>query len=112
HVRIFDFGSRYEAWKGLPSASRRRSSHHSEGDQFHVNGPLVHTVLFGKIANRTWMQLEGHPQGFGHVIDWFKYSITGENQGPYGSSHHVENRPIEIKPPTRWRVVDQHAEFR
>jgi hypothetical protein len=112
HVRIFDMGARYDAWKALPTASTRRSSHHSEGAQYHVNGPLVHTVLFGKVSNRTWFQLEGHPQGFGHVVDFFKYKFTGENQGPYGSSHYIDNRPIEIMPTTRWRVVDQHAEFR
>jgi hypothetical protein len=104
HVRIFDMGARYDDWKKLPSADTRRSSHHSDGPQYHVNGPLVHTVLFGKIGNRTWLQLEGNPQGFGHVIDWIKYSVTHENQGPYGSSRHVENRPIEIMP-TQPRVV-------
>jgi hypothetical protein len=76
-----------------------------------VDGPFVHTVLFGQIDNRTWLQLEGHPQGFGHVVDWFKYKFTGENQGPYGSSRHHDNQPFEFRPPDR-PVAYQHAEFR
>lgn len=98
HVRIFDMGERYDDWKKLPSADTRHSSHRSEGPQYHVNGRLVHTVLLGKIWNRTWLQLEGHPQGIRHVIDWVKYNITHENQGPYGSSRYIENRPLEIQP--------------
>jgi hypothetical protein len=104
HVRIFDLGERYNDWKTLPSARTRRSSHKSDGPQYHVDGPLVSTVLFGKIGSWTWLQLEGHPQGIGHVVDWVKYSVTHRNQGPYGSSHHVENRPIEIHP-TRRHIV-------
>ena len=96
HVRIFDMGDRYDAWKKLPSADTRRSSHRSDGPQYHVNGPLVQTVLFGVSGNWTWVQLEGNPQGLGHIIDWIKYSVTHENQGLYGSSSHVENRPIAI----------------
>lgn len=111
HVRIFDMGARYDAWKQLPSARPRLSSHRSDGPQFHVDGPLVHTVLFGRIGNKSWMQLEGHPQGVGHFIDYFKYGITQKNQGPYGSSGHVENRPLEFQPLLRWRVAAQHAKF-
>ena len=109
HVRIFDMGARYDDWKSFPSASTRRSSHHSDGPQYHVNGPLVHTVLFGKIGNWTWLQLEGDPQGFSHVIDWLKYSITRKNQGPYGSSHYVENRPIQILPTHPHVVITRPA---
>ena len=111
HVRIFDFGSRYEHWKGLKSAHTRRSSHASDGPQYHVDGPLSHTILFGKIGNRTWMQLEGNPQGVGHVVDWIKYSVTKKNQGPYGSSSYVENRPLEFIPPQP-KVVEYRQVFR
>ena len=99
HVRIFDMGARYNDWSGLSTAGTRRSSHASDGLQYRVNGPLVSTVLFGKIGNWTWVQLEGHPQGLDHVIDWVKYSLTKKNQGPYGASSHVENRPVQIPSP-------------
>jgi hypothetical protein len=110
HVTIFDFGHRYKYWKGLRSAHTRRSSHSSDAPQYHVDGPLSHTILFGKLGAWTWLLLEGHPQGLGHVIDWFKYSITHKNQGPYGSSSYTDNRPLRIFPV--WKVVSQHQVFR
>jgi hypothetical protein len=102
HVQIFDMGARYEDWSTLKSADSRGSSHASEGDQYHIDGPLVSTVLFGKTGSWTWVQLEGHTQWHpGHLIDFFKYKIAGENQGPYGSSRYVENRPIRIANPVK-----------
>jgi hypothetical protein len=97
HLRIFDQGARYDDWRKIPTARTRRSSHASDGAQFHVDGPLVHTVLFGRIGNFTWLQLEGAPQGLAHVADFFKYKFTGKNQGPYGSSPHVDSRPIQVQ---------------
>jgi len=97
HVRICDKGARYDDWKSLPTADTRSSSHQSDGDQYHVDGPLTHTILFGKFAGWTWLQLEGHPiydvvSFFGHMIDYINYKRSGDNQGPYGSSPHAENR--------------------
>jgi hypothetical protein len=97
HVRIFDMGARYDDWRQLPTASARRSSHRSDGAQYHVDGPLVHTVLFGRIGSWTWLQLEGNPQGLHHVVDFFKYKVTGKNQGPYGSSGAVDSRPVTVR---------------
>lgn len=118
HVRIFDFGARYNEWKQLKRAGTRRSSHRSQGPQYHVDGPLVHTVLFGFIDNQTWLQLENHPNGglgnfVGHFFDFVKYGVFKENQGPYGASRYVENRPILIQPPAPPpRVIQHQAVFR
>lgn len=106
HVRIFDMGARYNDWKDLSTAGTRRSSHASDGPQYRVNGPLVSTVLFGKIGSWTWVQLEGNPQGLGHFIDWVNYNVTKKNQGPYGASHHVENRPVRITSPVHHEPTD------
>jgi hypothetical protein len=98
HLRIHDSGALYDAWKGLHGADTRGSSHKSDAPQYHVDGPLVHTVLFGRLDGRTWVQLEGRPVGIGHLIDYFRYRITHKNQGPYGASEYRESRPLEFLP--------------
>lgn len=104
YVRIIDKGARYDDWKTLPSASTRYSSHDSEGDQYHIDGPLSHTILFGKFGPWTWLQLEnstthGLYNLAVHGIDFVKYKLSGENQGPYGTSNHSEkNAPLVIHP--------------
>lgn len=95
YVHISDKGARYDDWKQLPTARSRPSSHSSVGDQYHVDGPLAHTILFGKFGIGTWVQLERHPiydlvNLIGHGVDYVKYKIGGKNQGPYGSSAHSE----------------------
>lgn len=99
YLRVHDCGALFCAWKTLPGANSRPSLHHSDGAQYHVDGPFVHTALFGKISDRTWIQLEGHSlwSPF-HYTDWIKYHITHENQGPYGSSPYRESRPLEFLP--------------
>jgi hypothetical protein len=102
HLRIRDDGAFYDSWKSLRSADSRHSSHQSEGKQYHVDGPLVHTVLFGKISPWTWLQLERHPWDFrhsvGHALDAIRYKFTGQNYGPYGTSPYTDSRYIEIMP--------------
>ncbi len=112
HVTIFDLGERYYVWKALKSADARRSSHPSDGAQYHVDGPFCHTILFGKRGSLTWLQLEDHPLGgvknfVGHTTDWVKYSVTHKNRGPYGSSSHTDNKPLYYLPPGP-KVVPQH----
>jgi hypothetical protein len=110
HVRVWDDGSRYEDWKQLPGVQPRPSSHPSDGTQYHVDGPLVHTALFGKIGNLTWLQLENHSVGItnipGHALDYIKYISTRKNQGPYGSSRYIDSRPMRVFPHTYWRVFN------
>ncbi len=102
HLRIRDDGARYDHWKSLNSADTRHSSHPSEGKQYHIDGSLVHTALFGKLSPWTWLQLERHPwdfrHSFGHAWDAIRYKFTGRNYGPYGTSPYTDSRYIEILP--------------
>jgi len=115
HVRISDKGARYDDWKTLPTADTRSSSHQSDGDQYHVDGPLTHTILFGKFSSWTWLQLEGHPiqdvvSFFGHMYDYIKYRRSGDNQGPYGASPHAEKHDPLVIPATKPYVpIDQKS---
>jgi len=115
HVRIGDKGARYDDWKTLPTADTRSSSHQSDGDQYHVDGPLCHTILFGKLGNWTWLQLEGHPiqdvvSFFGHMYDYIQYRRTHENQGPYGSSPHTEKHdPLVICATKPYVPIDRNS---
>src|SRR5262245_22000154 len=102
-VRICDKGARYDDWKTLPTAKTRDSSHDSDGDQYHVDGRLAHTILFGKFSGWTWLQLESHPiydvvNIIGHLADYFRYLNSGKNQGPYGTSTHAEKHDPLIIP--------------
>jgi hypothetical protein len=115
HVRICDKGARYDDWKSLPSADTRHSSHQSDGDQFHVDGPLSHTILFGRFSSWTWLQLESHPiqdvvSFFGHMIDYINYRRSGDNQGPYGASPHAEhNNPLVLPSPKPYVPIDRNS---
>lgn len=103
HLKIYDGGRRYGAWRRLRSAHGRWSSHLSDGPQYHVNGPFSHTILFGRLGPWTWLQLERHPLDphhlGGHLSDWYHYQKTHETQGPYGTSPHDDSRPIQAVPP-------------
>ena len=118
HIRIFDDGARYDDWKTLPSvASRWLSSHHSDGPQYHVDGPLVHTLLFGKVGKWTWVQLERHSIAdlvnlIPHGIDLIRYLKSHKNQGPYGTSDHAEhNNPLDITPTWPYVPIDRSSPF-
>ena len=113
YVRIADKGARYHDWKTLPSAETRHSSHKSEGDQYHVTGPLTHEILFGQYGGWTWLQLENSPidsvVGFvRHSIDFIKYKASDRNQGPYGSSRHAEkSQPLILQPSQPYVPIDR-----
>lgn len=115
HVRIYDKGARYDDWKTLPTAGTRSSSHQSVGDQYHVDGPLTHTILFGKFSGWTWLQLENHPiqdvvSFVGHMVDYINYKRSGDNQGPYGSSPHAEHsNPLVIPSPKPYVPIDRNS---
>ena len=93
-------GARYDDWKRLPTARNRPHHRSSVGDQYHVDGPLAHTILFGKFGIGTWVQLERHP-----IYDWSNHRSWGSIMSntklvvescPYGSSAHSENTPLII----------------
>jgi hypothetical protein len=103
HVIISDNGERYRAWKTLASVDDRNSSHKSDDTQYHVDGPLCHTILFSKFGGYTWVQLENNPFEFslhllGHTVDFLAYQLTGRNQGPYGSSQFTDDHPLRLSP--------------
>ena len=117
HVRVWDKGARYDDWKSLPTAGVRGSSHAAEGKQYHVDGPLAHTILFGKFGGWTWLQLESHPiydvvSFVGHMADYFKYRFgpNHNNQGPYGSSRHTEHRDsLWLHPTKAYTPIDRDS---
>lgn len=109
HVRLNDNGQLYDEWiKKIPDESKqsRLSSHPSDAQQYGVRGPLVKELLFSRIKENdkdyTWFQLENHPMSFGHIIrhmiDFFKYKLTGSQQGPDGSSKATHFKPLLILP--------------
>jgi hypothetical protein len=110
HVEIVDGHAAYHVWRTLKTAKSRASSHQSEGTQYQVSGPFSKAILFGKRRDVTWLQLEGHPWSgvqsrLGHIVDFFRYKVTGKNQGPFGSSPYVEKNPLRIQPPAKPKVI-------
>lgn len=102
HVQLEDGGVTFEQWKQMLKNKKRRISSHSADDiQFSMSGQFVKELLFSKIDNKTWFQLENHPTSFGHVIrhglDYIRYKISGQNQGPLGSSYFNDKNPLLLK---------------
>ncbi len=104
HVLLLDDGSTYKEWSENPAFKTGRSSHPSNDQQYRMSGKLVKELLFSTVKHEgkvhTWFQLESHPMSFGHValhmLAYVKYKLSGRNQGPYGSSHHVDQKPLII----------------
>ena len=105
HVRLEDDGHAYEEWAKLSSIQQRLSSHASNKAQFGVRGALIKELLFSQSTESgtsfTWFQLENHPVSFGHIIrhmlDYVKYKLSNQNQGPYGCSDATDSAPIILK---------------
>jgi hypothetical protein len=67
------------------------------GPQYHVDGPLIHTMLFGWVNDWTWFQFERHTSDeVAHYYDWWVYGQSKENQGPYGTSPYTEEQPADF----------------
>ncbi len=63
----------------------------------------IQEINFGDIEELSWFQLEKNPivdfkSFLGHAVDYLRYKFTGKQQGPYGSSHHVDTTPVIITP--------------
>lgn len=63
----------------------------------------IQEINFGDIDELSWFQLEKNPivdfkSFLGHAVDYLRYKFTGKQQGPYGSSHHVDTTPVIITP--------------
>lgn len=105
HVRLADDGELYNIWnETILGKQARISSHPSNAQQYGISGPFVKQLLFSSVEEKgtvyTWFQLENHPVSFGHLIrhmvDFFKYKLSNEQQGPYGSSKATHHQPIII----------------
>ncbi len=99
HVRIEDGGWFYNDWRRLGSAISRASSHDSDVQQYEVAGPCCHAFLFGRRGGKTWFQMENNAykgSKLAHGIDYVKYKLSDENQGPYGSSIHTDKHELMI----------------
>lgn len=105
HIRIVDEKGFYDRWKKLQRARPRSSSHYRSRDntqQYAISGRFLRECLFGKLqaTNEFWFQLESYPAGFGtyvrHFYAFLKYKISDHNQGPYGSSPHIDSRALEL----------------
>lgn len=114
HVLLHDRGAYYEIWSSLSSQYRglssldgdnapiERNSSHYRGEitdpQYGVSGALSHHILFGRVDNKTFFQLENTPhrsflnirETLGHLRDFALYRISHQNVGPYGYSKHCE----------------------
>jgi len=106
HVMLEDDGKLYDHLKRKRLITDRISSHHknnkAESDASMNAGDIFKEFLIGKTKDgKTWFQLEAHSLGgvtnfIGHIIDFLKYIITGNNVGQYGLSEHVDKKPINI----------------
>ena len=110
YVQIEDGGKIYDEWAANETLHKktRQSSHHSCDKQYSFQGPLFKECLFSKkiVTDErgvervtTWFQLERYPAeriyALPHLLTWILYKITGQNQGPHGSSPHTEkNNPL------------------
>ncbi len=116
HIKLNDGGETYRHCGQEYDYTRRTSSHQSSGDQISLNGKLVHEVLMSYTIDDknhifTWFQLENHPVSLGyivrHMIDYFKYTITSRNQGPWGSSISTDKHPLELFTKTGISTINQ-----
>jgi hypothetical protein len=111
YIQIDDGGSFYDDWvEEVQPTKTRHSSHASSNPQYSFQGPLCKECLLSKKWVKdekgerevTWFQFERYPVErvwlFAHLFSWIVYKITGQNQGPHGSSPHTENNPMLLIP--------------
>lgn len=100
-----DNGLYYMSWMGLEGKRNRVSSHHSNTQQYAVNGHPISECLYGtrRINGETctWFQLERYsrrPAEFlQHTACYFMYLWTGKNIGPDGTSGYTEAKPYVLR---------------
>lgn len=102
-VLIEDGGEWLDKFMVMPGVKRRFSSHsHIKGKSWSLQMPLFGELLFwidkqGKLR----LQFEKHSLSslmdfLGHTIDYLKYRLESEQQGPYGTSPHTDKDPLII----------------
>jgi hypothetical protein len=98
HVRLEDGGTAYNKWVvELNLKNERISSHPSNDKQYGLQGHFIRELLFSKMDNSSWFQLECNPTSIGHVLrhgwNYCCYRFRNMNQGPYGESHFKDCNP-------------------
>lgn len=93
----------FQVWTQLKGAEQRISSHaHKPGTSYAVETPLFGELLFWKDEQgHLRLQFEGHSlnsprQIYYHLVDYLRYKMSGKQQGPYGSSKHIDSIPIDL----------------
>jgi hypothetical protein len=114
HIQFIDNHYYYNKWtKKYPGYLKKSySSHKSTRKQYRVRSAKIPEILIGTKRKGTWIQLERTPvtKPVGHFIDYIAYTITGDNQGPYGSSKYTEKNPIIIKLSKRSRSTKRYSQ--
>ena len=118
HV-IINSGDPYESWARASDLNNRsgrlplfpfvRENSHHLGDRepgsnvFGKDGPFLGEVLFGKLSDgTTWLQLERtsidthNGDLLQHGIDYYEYTQTGQNIGPWGTSSYNDSSVIYL----------------
>ncbi len=100
-VHLDDGGALFRVWQEHPSASPRRSSHSQWKETIELGHCLFGLVQRGEHLH-TCFQFENSPvwgsimTPIHHLIDYLRYKSTDQNQGPAGSSPHVDHRPLAL----------------
>jgi hypothetical protein len=113
HVLVDD-PQLYDDWRFGKGSRQRLSSHHRDIDKSRypdigMRGHVVREKLHGRTTQGTWVQLERTPAAFGarklptlgdlrHLVDFFVYTFTRSNVGPWGLSRMTERRPMYLSP--------------
>ncbi len=106
---------------GVAALDAGVQQHRIEGVSVRIFDPAKTVVDCFRYRNKVGLDLalealrEAHPlydlvNIVGHGIDFIKYRVSKENQGPYGSSTRAEkNRPIEIQPTRPYVPIDRSS---
>lgn len=97
-----DSGDVHADWRRRGSRSRISSHYRGvDSQQFEVSFKR-HALLVGKNGSGdTWFQMENHAGRTvtgkpGHVVDFFRLTLSGRNIGPLGSSNRTEQSPLVV----------------
>lgn len=109
HLHLYDQGNIYQRMKS--NGKERISSHPSTLEQFSIQGKFGKEWLFGiklpenehEVDQFTTLQLESHSVNgvmvaILHVVTYFKYLISGKQQGPFGQSVYTDKSPLKLYP--------------
>jgi hypothetical protein len=100
HVQLCDNDHFYHKWtkKHKDFLTTEYCSHNSLKQHYRIQSDTIPEILFGTSKIGTWVQLENYPASDPmHLIDYFKYILSGKNRGPFGSSTSTDKKPLVLK---------------